>query len=101
MRIRLSAGRSFYKEVFEVKEEIKVDKEINIKGEVCPYTFVKTKLAIEAMEPGEVLRVIVDHIPATENVPRSLKGEGNEVLDVGQINETDWQIVARKGKGAR
>jgi TusA-related sulfurtransferase len=82
-----------------VKKEIEVDKELNIKGEVCPYTFVKTKLILETMEPGEVLRVIVDHVPATENIPKSLKGEGNEVIDVSQINDTDWQIIARKGKG--
>ena len=81
-----------------MKNEIEIDKEINIKGEVCPYTFVKTKLTLEAMETGQVLRVIVDHIPATENIPKSLKGEGNEVLDVSQINETDWQIVTKKGE---
>ena len=74
------------------------NKEINIKGEVCPYTFVKTKLALETMEPGQVLKIVVDHLPATENVPRSLKAEGNEVLAVEQINESDWQIIARKGK---
>ena len=77
--------------------EVKIDKELDIKGEVCPYTFVKTKLALEAMSPGQVLRVLVDHIPATDNVPRSLKGEGNQVLDVSQVNDTDWQIIARKG----
>jgi TusA-related sulfurtransferase len=82
----------------EMKNQLDADKEIDIKGEVCPYTFVKTKLMLETMEPGEVLRVIVDHLPATDNIPKSLKGEGNEVLDVSQINDTDWQIVARKGK---
>ncbi len=81
-----------------MKNQLDVDKEIDIKGEVCPYTFVKTKLVLETMEPGEVLRVIVDHLPATDNIPKSLKGEGNEVLDVSQINDTDWQIVARTGK---
>jgi len=80
-----------------VSDETRIDKELNIKGEVCPYTFVKTKLALETMEAGEVLRIIVDHLPATENVPKSLKGEGNEVLDVSRVNETDWQILARKG----
>ncbi len=84
-----------------MKKEIKVEKELNIKGEVCPYTFVKTKLTLETMELGEVLRVIVDHLPATENIPKSLKGEGNEVLDVSQINETDWQIVTKKGEKVR
>lgn len=77
--------------------DYKVDKEINIKGEVCPYTFVKSKLAIEEMEKGQVLRVIVDHLPALKNVPRSMENEENEVLDISQINGTDWQIVIKKG----
>jgi len=55
---------------------------------------------LETMKPGQVLRVIVDHLPATESVPKSLKGEGNEVLNVSRINETDWQVIARKGGGA-
>jgi len=79
-----------------VNDEYKIDKELNIKGEVCPYTFVKTKLALETLEAGKILKIIVDHLPATENVPRSLKGEGNEVLDVSPINDTDWQIITKK-----
>ncbi|MFQ5886418.1 MAG: sulfurtransferase TusA family protein [Anaerolineae bacterium] len=76
--------------------EMKVDQELNLKGEVCPYTFVKTKLALEMMEPGQVLRVIVDHLPAVENVPRSVSNEGHEVLNVAQVNNTDWEIVIEK-----
>ena len=41
--------------------EAAVDKELNLQGEVCPYTFVKSKLALEIMQPGQVLRVIVDN----------------------------------------
>jgi len=75
---------------------MKVDQELDLKGEVCPYTFVKTKLALEMMETDQVLRVIVDHLPAVENVPRSVKNEGHEILNVGQVNHTDWEIVIRK-----
>jgi tRNA 2-thiouridine synthesizing protein A len=75
---------------------MKTDQELNLKGEVCPYTFVKTKLALEMMEPNQILRVIVDHLPAVENVPRSVNNEGHEVLNVGQVNDTDWEIVVRK-----
>ena len=75
---------------------MEVDKTIDIKGEICPYTFVKSKLAIEDMESGQVLEIILDHQPATENVPRSMKNEGNEVLEVKKINETDWRILVKK-----
>jgi len=80
---------------------MEADQELDLKGEVCPYTFVKTKLALETMEPGQVLRVIVDHLPAVENVPRSVRNEGHEVLNVGQVSDTDWEIVIKKREGRR
>ncbi|MDK9721866.1 MAG: sulfurtransferase TusA family protein [Rhodospirillales bacterium] len=53
---------------------------IDITGEVCPMTFVKTKLRIERMSPGEVLEIrLQGHEPLT-NVPRSLKELGHEIL---------------------
>jgi len=75
----------------------KIDKVLDIKGEVCPYTFVRSKLALEDMESGQVLKVIVDHEPATKNVPRSMENEGNKILDISKINDTDWQIIVKKG----
>ncbi len=73
-----------------------VDQVLDIKGEVCPYTFVKTKLALETMESGQVLQVIVDHRPAIDNVPRSVEGEGHEVLDISPLDSTGWAITIRK-----
>ncbi|ODS40362.1 MAG: hypothetical protein A7315_08875 [Candidatus Altiarchaeales archaeon WOR_SM1_79] len=75
---------------------MKIDKKIDIRGEVCPYTFVKSKLAIEEINPGEVLEVVVDHLPAVENVPRSLENEGHEILEVSKISDEGWKIVVRK-----
>jgi tRNA 2-thiouridine synthesizing protein A len=73
----------------------KVDRQINLKGEVCPYTFVQSMLTLEEMEEGQVLQVIVDHLPAVENVPRSLTNEGYEILGISQINDTDWLITVK------
>lgn len=78
------------------KESVPIDRELNIKGEVCPYTFVRSKLALEEMDLGQVLRVVVDHEPATENVPKSMTNEGHDVLEIGKVNETDWEIIVRK-----
>jgi tRNA 2-thiouridine synthesizing protein A len=75
--------------------EIPVDQELNLKGKVCPYTFVESMLALEEMEIGQVLRVIVDYAPSACDVPKSLTKEGYEILDVSKLNETDWAIVVR------
>jgi TusA-related sulfurtransferase len=76
----------------------KTSRELDLRGEVCPYTFVKTVLALEEMEPGQVLEVTVDHLPAVENVPRSVSNRGHEVLEVRQANACDWIITVRKRK---
>lgn len=68
---------------------------LDLTGEVCPYTFVRTKLALEALELGAELTVIVDHPAAAVNVPRSLAGEGQEVVSVEQVGRA-WHIVARR-----
>jgi len=78
--------------------EVKVDRELDLRGEVCPFTFVKSKLIIEQMEPGQVLRVILDYEPSVENVPKSMREEGQEVLEVKQIGENLWEVIVRKVK---
>jgi len=73
-----------------------IDDVLDLKGEVCPYTFVKSKLALEDMESGEVLKVILDNPGSARNVPRSLSSEGHQVLDVVQLNSIEWAITVRK-----
>lgn len=46
----------------------------------CPLNFVKTKIQLEKMEPGEVLEVTVDAGEPAINVPRSAASEGHEIL---------------------
>ncbi len=77
-------------------EEIKPDRTINIKGLICPYTFVKSKLAIEEMGVGEVLEIILDYPEASRSIPKSMEDHGHKVLKVEKINDTDWVILVRK-----
>ncbi|MBI5967388.1 MAG: sulfurtransferase TusA family protein [Deltaproteobacteria bacterium] len=74
---------------------MEIHKELNLKGKICPYTFIESMLTLEEMGAGEVLRVIVDYPPAACDVPRSLRNEGYEVLKVEKINGTDWAILVR------
>lgn len=69
---------------------------LDLRGEVCPFTFVKTKLKLEEIGSGEVLEVIFDHKPAVDDVPRSVKAEGHEVLSVEEVGENLWRVVIRK-----
>jgi tRNA 2-thiouridine synthesizing protein A len=68
---------------------------LDLRGEVCPYTFVRTKLRLEELALDEELDVIVDHAPAAINVPRSLRNEGQEVISVERDGDI-WIIHAIK-----
>lgn len=72
------------------------DLELDLKGEVCPYTFVKTKLALEEMAPGQVLRVLLDYPESVESVPRSARNEGHRVLGVIQTDAAKWAVLIRR-----
>lgn len=59
---------------------------LDITGEVCPLTFVKTKLAIEKRAPGEILDVRLKGKEPLENVPRSVREHGHDVLSLEPEN---------------
>jgi tRNA 2-thiouridine synthesizing protein A len=69
---------------------------LDLRGEVCPYTFVKTKLKMEDMRRGEQLTILLDDSNAVANVSRSLKGEGHKILELKAVSEAVWQIVVIK-----
>jgi tRNA 2-thiouridine synthesizing protein A len=72
---------------------------LDLRGEVCPFTFVRTKLALEELAAGERLLVRVDHEPATRNVPRSAAEWGQRVLGVA-LSSAGWDIWIEK-EGSR
>ena len=64
---------------------------LDLRGEVCPFTFVRTKLRLEELPAGARLEVLVDHEPASRNVPRSAAAWGQRVLGVA-AEPGRWRI---------
>ncbi len=75
---------------------ITAEKKIDIRGLVCPYTFVKAKLAIEAMHVGETLEILLDYAEAAQSIPKSMQDHGQSVVGVEQVNDRDWVVYVRK-----
>ena len=46
-------------------------KAIDIRGKVCPMTFVYAKINLEKMNPGELIDILLDFPPALKNIPKS------------------------------
>jgi TusA-related sulfurtransferase len=55
---------------------------IDITGDVCPLTFVKTKLLLERMPVGAVATVRLKGVQPLDNVPRSVRAHGHEVISL-------------------
>ena len=75
-------------------EDIK--KRIDLHGVACPMNFVKAKLALEELDAGERVEVILDEGEAMLNVPRSLRDEGHKIIKVDPLGET-FRIIIEKG----
>ena len=74
---------------------------LDITPEVCPLTFVKTKLRIERMKPGETLEVRLKGAEPLENVPRSVAEHGHTVLSLepeepGAGADAVYRLLIRK-----
>ncbi len=73
-----------------------IDSELDLSGEVCPYTFIKSKLALEELSPGQVLSVTVDNSESASNVPKSLQQEGHEILGLEKAEKGKWRVLVRQ-----
>ncbi|MRR56026.1 MAG: sulfurtransferase TusA family protein [Deltaproteobacteria bacterium] len=60
---------------------------IDLRGVCCPTNFVKAKLALEMADSGDVLVFYLDEGEPVQNVPRSLKEEGNKLLGLEKIDD--------------
>ncbi|MBR8831160.1 MAG: putative sulfur carrier protein [Chroococcopsis gigantea SAG 12.99] len=55
---------------------------LDLRGTPCPINFVRTKLKLEQMPPGELLEVWLDAGEPIEQVPESLTVEGYTIESV-------------------
>ena len=69
---------------------------IDITDEVCPMTFVKTKLLIERMTPGQTAEVRLKGKEPIENVPRNVIDHGHEVLSLECDDDGIHTLILQK-----
>lgn len=56
------------------------DRTLDITSEVCPMTFVRTRLALDCMRSGETLQVLLRGDEPRRNVPETAAAQGHTVL---------------------
>jgi len=75
------------------------DREIDITNDVCPMTFVRTRLALDRMAPGQVLLVRLKGDEPLRNVPRTAAEQGHAVLSLETTADGVSVLRLRRGGG--
>ena len=76
--------------------DLKADAFADITDVVCPITFVKTKVALEELDDGQVLELRLNDGEPIQNVPRSLKDEGHKVAGVRHNEDGTYTLTVIK-----
>ncbi len=78
------------------QQGVSTDIELDLRGVICPYNFVKTKLKLETMDEGQVLAVLLDDGDPIKNVPRSVENEGHTVLAQDRVGSSYRVLIRRE-----
>ena len=77
-------------------ESIKIDDTVDITDKVCPLTFVKAKVAIDELDDGEVIAIRMNDGEPVQNVPRSIKEEGHQILKLVNNEDGTYNLIVKK-----
>jgi TusA-related sulfurtransferase len=71
-------------------------KTLDISAEHCPMTFVKTKLELEKLQPGDRLEVLLSEGEPLDNVPKSAKEQGYKVIEIQHVKDKIHRVIIEK-----
>ena len=73
-------------------------KTLDLKGQICPWPVIFTMKELQKMNDGDILKVTIDHLPSTLNIPAAASKEGNEVVSSTEIGDGVFQIEIKHNK---
>ncbi len=73
------------------------DRHLDLTAEICPMTFVRTRLALDALAPGQILSVQLLGEEPIRSVPATARLQGHAVLaEESQPNGTVRVIIRKR-----
>jgi len=68
---------------------------LDLRGLLCPLTWAKTRYALQKLQPGGTLVVVLDHRPAVPDIRRNAEELGHEVLSATEADGV-WELRLRR-----
>lgn len=79
----------------DVKEDILLD----ARGLQCPMPSVKTALALEQLQGGQIVKVMVDDPTSKTDLPQWVRGNGHQILGIEEKEGGAADIYVKKAGG--
>ena len=72
-------------------------KTIDVRGLFCPEPVFRTKIEMEKLATGDILKILSDDPESEEDVSRWVKRNGHEILSINKIKK-DLEFTIKKAK---
>jgi tRNA 2-thiouridine synthesizing protein A len=72
-------------------------KTIDVRGLFCPEPVFRTKIEMEKLAIGDILKILSDDPESEEDVSRWVKRNGHEILSINKIKK-DLEFTIKKAK---
>lgn len=69
---------------------------MDLRGVACPMNYVRAKLRMEEMEPDQTIMLYLDEGAPIQNVPVSLKNDGQEILKLEKTDAEYYEVLVKK-----
>ncbi|BAU22543.1 hypothetical protein THC_0143 [Caldimicrobium thiodismutans] len=73
-------------------------KEVDARGLPCPQPVIKTKEALDEIQVGEKIRVLIDSEVSLQNIQKFLSAQGHKLLSTEKKGE-EFHLLIEKGEG--
>jgi TusA-related sulfurtransferase len=83
--------------IHRASSAVEPDRTLDISGEVCPMTFVRTRLALDHLAPGQTLLVLLRGDEPRRNVPATAAAQGHQVLSQETAADGLTRLLLRRG----
>ncbi len=67
-------------------------KQLDVRGEICPYPMMQASAALKKLPRGESLQVLTDHAPALSTIPWEAAKHGYRAT-IERVGSPEWLIT--------
>ena len=75
-----------------------MSKQLDVRGEICPYPMMKASEALKKLSTGESLQVRTDHAPALSTIPWEAAKQGYRA-SIERVGSPEWLITLAPAEG--